>query len=698
MEQHSHKRVSLSPHVLLSDNQCTSTAVKTAAESMLWPCSDEYLGFYSASSSDELPDALSAIEVKLNSRHQQGESSSDEVSPEPIDPTRSFKHYATKFFGSLDRRPSSDPVSSKNQRRTKSNIAASEKPAEESNLASTQHVQRNAATSLTSLENSVVTYFAAHKLEMPGFSHCATLISTVALSTSNPEKHGANPSYSAPEKRSFQILTSVPEEPSTRSTHSAPERKYSDPLKFETKLALQRRRFGPLWTMNDQTLIRLAMDVRSGLLVNHKVELSCQVTSRLNGSFNLVYILEFDDGLKYAVRLPVLGWGSQWTSTAEKAFESQVLTMYLIRRMTTIPIPEILAFDATQGNSLETPYMVMSFISGVTVEELWWDETGPTPLEERRSRILTTTAMAMAQLQSLKFERIGSLRLNDEPDNKTFGIGPCYGWNLPSRHAELQGQGPDIREFGPFRTTKEYLTHLHNSQERDSHPMAVGCRELLARMIASLPLSVEESLGVCQDETFVLTAPDFDSQNIMIDEGGNLTGIIDWDHVQTMPRCLGYCRCPEWITRDCDPVRYDYQSSAMEDSQEKLREYRKQYAGEMVRLLGGQGDARFAKNSHIVGAVWTAAARQYCQVSLMSKLLDRALARKQGLNKFDLMEDIGEGDWTISEAEILEGFQVLFEVQRIEWTEGASAEDGMNRGVMTAVPCARGQSATTNIR
>ena len=81
-------------------------------------------------------------------------------------------------------------------------------------------------------------------------------------------------------------------------------------------------------------------------------------------------------------------------------------------------------------------------------------------------------------------------------------------------------------------------------------------------MTAILPLSVE-SLDVCQDETFVLTTPDFDSQNIMIDARGNLTGIIDWDHVQTMPRCLGYCRCPEWITRDCDPVRCEYPSSTM---------------------------------------------------------------------------------------------------------------------------------------
>ena len=43
----------------------------------------------------------------------------------------------------------------------------------------------------------------------------------------------------------------------------------------------------------------------------------------------------------------------------------------------------------------------------------------------------------------------------------------------------------------------------------------------------------------------------------------------------------------------------------------------------------------------------------------MSKILDRALTRKQCLNKFALMEDFGEGDWIMLEAEILEGFRTL---------------------------------------
>lgn len=673
MEQRSHERGSCHPNFFLHENHCPSTATETDADSLAWPSSDEYLTPYSASSGDETTARRSPFEENHCSSHQLEESSSDDASPEPSSSARPCKQHPAEAFTS-DGKSSSGPVPFRSQHEAKFYAASPDEPTEELKSASTHRNQRSTTPSPTSLEESIIAYFAAHNLETTGLTHSVNRSATPVPSTVYPQRHGVEPSYSAPDKRSSYVLTLASEKQDTESTHSAPERTYSNPRYEETEQEIQRRRFGPLWTMNHSSLIRLAMDVRNSMLTKHEDCFSCQVIGRLNGSFNVVYILQFVDGLKYVIRLPALGWGIRWTPTAKKAFESQVLTMHLIRRMTDIPLPEILAFDATQENSLETPYMVISFISGVTVEALWRDETGPTPLEERRSRILTTTAMAMAQLQNLKFDRIGSLQLNNEPNEKSLGIGPCYEWDLPSRHAELQGQGLDVREYGPFRTTKEYLTHLHNLQDRDSHPIAVGCRELLTRMIASLPLSVDEARHTGYDETFVLTAPDFDSQNFMIDERGNLTGIIDWDHVQTMPRYLGYCRYPEWISRDCDPIRYEYPSNAAEDSPEQLRQYRRQYAAEMVRLLRGQGDARFAKKSHIFGAVWMAAARCDCQVTLMSELLDYALARYQNSNKFALIKAIGEGNWPMPEAKVMEGLRVLFEVQRVETTESARAE------------------------
>lgn len=646
--------------------------METDADSLLGLSSDKYPAPYSASSSDDIPGLVLSFKMNCSTDHQLEEPCRDDASQEPTSPARPFSQCVADTSSSSDGEFSSGPVSSKNRCGTESHTASLDKPAEKFILASAYQIPCSVAPSPTSLEESIIAYFTSHNLETPGFSPSEPRHPPQILLSPNSERHAAELSFSAPEQRSSYILTPVPEKQDTAPTQSAPEISYPNPMDDTTRRAIQRRRFGPLWTLDNCALINLAMDVRNRMVTNHEDSLSCQVIRRLNGSFNVIYILQFNDGLKYVVRLPAMGWGNRWTPVAKKAFESQVLTMHLIRRMTDIPLPEIFAFDATQENALKAPYMVISFISGFTVDALWYDETNLTPVEERRSRILSTTAMAMAQLQHLKFDWIGSLQSNDEPDDMSLSIGPCYEWDLPSRHAELHGQDPGIRESGPFRTTMEYLTQLHDSQRRDSHLMAVGCRELLTRMIACLPLSVDETLDEGNDETFVLTAPDFDSQNFMIDEQGNLTGIIDWDHVHTMPRCLGYCRYPEWITRDCDPLRYEYPSSRKEDSPEQLRQYRQQYAKEMFRHLDGQGDARFAKKSHIFGSVWIAAARYDCQVSLMAKLLDRALARDQYLNKFALMDNIGEGDWVMSEAQVMDAFRALFEVKGIFTTDVAN--------------------------
>jgi len=100
---------------------------------------------------------------------------------------------------------------------------------------------------------------------------------------------------------------------------------------------------------------------------------------------------------------------------------------------------------------------------------------------------------------------------------------------------------------------------------------------ILDRMISScLPSSSAKGrISANQEETFVLSLPDFDSQNTMIDERGNLTGIIDWDNVETVPRFLGYSSFPGWITRDWDPLIYYYpENKESENSPEELRRCR----------------------------------------------------------------------------------------------------------------------------
>jgi len=318
-----------------------------------------------------------------------------------------------------------------------------------------------------------------------------------------------------------------------------------------------------------------------------------------------------------------------------------VHAMRFIREKTTIPLPEVYAFDTTSENEIGVPYIVMSFIDGSTVMSMWFDKTGPTPLEERRLRTLDTVAQAMSQLQKFQFDRIGSLQFNNGKDS--IEIGPCYKWDDGQIVDENYGKKISMKQFGPFNTSQSYLEYFVKHNERTGRPdpdeIRIGTQELLAMMIPCLPCPRKHFLA---REKFVLSLPDFNPQNIMIDERGNLTGIIDWENVQTVPRFLGYSSFPSWITRDWDPLMYDLKSDT-ENSPEELNKYRRWYNRRMKKLLNGNGDSVFTIKSHIFEAISIAAMEDHCRYEIVKNIVERVIPERDDYDSFDLIQDVGNG-------------------------------------------------------
>ena len=410
-----------------------------------------------------------------------------------------------------------------------------------------------------------------------------------------------------------------------------------------SSLEIRAKRFGPLLDIGDEPIISLALKVRNEALYEQcKPSPKHRLISRLNGSYNLVFIVEFDDGLKYVVRVPGTGWGDRFTDSAKKCFESQIMTMRLIHRETTIPIPEIYAFDASLTNDLGAPYMVMSFVPGSTVSELWFDKTGPTPIEDRRRRALETIAEAMSQLRKFQFNKIGSLVLTDkvEPYNK-ISIGPIYDFDEGDPDDENYGEEIKVEQSGPFKSSMSYLLYsFESAQGLDPYHWGLAAYKIVKRMLSHLPRSSLSPYSTCRAETFVLSLPDFDSQNVMIDEEGNLTGLIDWDNAQTYPRFLGYCCYPGFITRDWDPIMYGYPQEENENSPEELTRYRKIYFDKMAQMLDGKGDTMFVAKSHIFENLSIASSSDMNRRDIIRKVLREVLPDQ---DPYALMSDLGEG-------------------------------------------------------
>lgn len=433
-----------------------------------------------------------------------------------------------------------------------------------------------------------------------------------------------------------------------------------------TSSQIERDRFGPPLSISDQSLIGLACNIRREISSDSFTD--AKLGSRLSGSYNLVHIIEFDDGFRFVIRVPGTGWGDRFTPSAKRCFVSQAFTMRFVRKETTISLPEVYACDPSSSNLIGAPYIAMSFIDGHPVSSKWNDTTGPTPKEERRLRILDTVAQAMAQLQKFEFEMIGSLESENGESESRIRVGPCYAYDDGDFGDDNYDQDLQVDESGPFDSSKSCLRHYtkyykdHEKIRKDVVGLTTGPRALVDMIIPSLPLSTKRASS--KHETFVLSLPDFGPQNVMVDEQGNLTGFIDWDEASTQPRWIGSISFPPWITRDWDPLMYNYPDSEREDSPEELRRYRQIYSRKMREMLRGVGNWRFANKAHIFEAACIAVCAEANHLEILRKMVAR-VCRIDDDQALDTIWDLGDGKLASKEIDKLrKGFQLLFSVPR----------------------------------
>lgn len=77
------------------------------------------------------------------------------------------------------------------------------------------------------------------------------------------------------------------------------------------------------------------------------------LTPPLYGSYHIVFVLKFSDGLQWVLKAPVTGYQDHFDKAAARSLTSEALTMQMLKRETTIPVPEVYAFDASLSLHLD---------------------------------------------------------------------------------------------------------------------------------------------------------------------------------------------------------------------------------------------------------------------------------------------------------------------------------------------------------
>ncbi|CVK90283.1 uncharacterized protein FMAN_08723 [Fusarium mangiferae] len=388
---------------------------------------------------------------------------------------------------------------------------------------------------------------------------------------------------------------------------------------------LDRDVFGPLVDITEESIIALATRIAKDVL--HVIPGKAELLNTVSGSYNIVHIVQLET-VKLVIRIPATGWGDGMTKAAEDALSSQVATMRFIKEQTGAPVPEVYSWDPTNNNEISAPFICMSFVTGETVSSVWFkDSMDGKAREQFRLNILTSTAAIMAKFSTMTFDKIGSLM---QAEDGSIFVGPVFEWD------ENDDGSVYAKATRTYFSTDEFMACSIAPSTKDN---TWGRAEDKV-----LKVLLENSPFLRSHSHFVLCPPDFDSQNVLVDEQGNVTGLIDWDHCQTVPPQLGYACYPGWITRDWDPLMYGWpHMPGFEDSPEELQRYRAHYNKEMCKELSGKGDSALTQDSHIAEAVTIAAFSSMNRLEICRKFVEVALNLHKD-NSVSVLLDIGDGD------------------------------------------------------
>jgi hypothetical protein len=113
------------------------------------------------------------------------------------------------------------------------------------------------------------------------------------------------------------------------------------------------------------------------------------------GNYNKAYRLEMKDGRKVIAKVPHPNAGPRVLTTA-----SEVATMEFARTILNIPVPQVLAWSATDQNPVQAEYIIMEEARGSQLHKVWQD----LPLQKKID-IIREFVEIEKKLLSVSFEK-----------------------------------------------------------------------------------------------------------------------------------------------------------------------------------------------------------------------------------------------------------------------------------------------------
>jgi isoamyl acetate esterase len=299
---------------------------------------------------------------------------------------------------------------------------------------------------------------------------------------------------------------------------------------------------------NFEFLSNKALSVRQALSPTTKAS-SCIVDTEkfTYGYRNIVFQLRFCDPVCWVARvtLPSKSFDDR---VMEEELYSEITTIQLVKERTTIPIPEVFAYEIKAKNEFGFRYMLMEAIPG---QPLTRGLARLVP-EEFMEKVSRQIGEIYFQLSTIRFDKIGRLTKKGEDIEVT----SFHLWSYDKATA-------------PLATSLEYF--YLSLQERNRAALRHRSTDYTKEFeTASWVLSQSLPNIVLEKAIygpFPLCHVDLHHGNILFNERWEITGIIDWTGAQTVP----------WEHLALDPEGITF-PGVSQDVNERIVSYREQVA------------------------------------------------------------------------------------------------------------------------
>ncbi|KAJ3492586.1 hypothetical protein NLG97_g5293 [Lecanicillium saksenae] len=187
-----------------------------------------------------------------------------------------------------------------------------------------------------------------------------------------------------------------------------------------------------LATANFAHLENVAIQSRCAQSAESGAAISCEAKTDAFtfGMNNLVLKLVFSDGVSWIARISHSAEAcDRDAEEAATSMLSEIATLHTLRKRTTIPVPDVFAFDASKENEFTYSYMLMECLRGHARSTA----THQVPLEYR-PHVTNQLADLFFQLENLSFNKLGRLWCGKECDEAP-SIIPYVDWHISSRPA-----------------------------------------------------------------------------------------------------------------------------------------------------------------------------------------------------------------------------------------------------------------------